>query len=262
MKQCPNCKQLYADDILYCLSDGTVLAAQKPVATAAAAPKNPVWIYAAGSVAVLVVAAVIVFALISRSNDKTSHTESVKSSESEKTRVSSNKTNDTKITNKSEQSTGNQSERSDIIEKQSEKSNIIENQTSADSRKSNLSSAITPVGKWKGKWTASLGSSFNTELILTDEGGGKIGGKLIWTLRETINPKKIEKIGQSATEYVEGSYDAATRKLNLSGYDKDDPYELINLDDYYLTLSINNKRLEGVAQSRGRLDGRFALTRY
>ena len=46
------------------------------------------------------------------------------------------------------------------------------------------------------------------------------------------------------------------------GIDKDDPYDLINLDDYYLTLSGNSQRLEGVAQSRGRLDGRFSLSRY
>ncbi len=32
MKQCPNCRQLYADDIIYCLSDGTVLSESKPIA--------------------------------------------------------------------------------------------------------------------------------------------------------------------------------------------------------------------------------------
>lgn len=249
MKQCPNCKQFYANDVMFCLSDGTVLSVDSPAAPATS-QKNPIWMYIAGGAASLIFGVVIIFTLFHVLKPD-NNTNSTKIPETTKTRTSSDKMNVTKINEESELS-GERNKRSDIIE----------NQTITESPKSDSSSHISPAGKWKGKWLASVGSSFVAELILKDEGEGKISGKIIWTLRETINPKKMEKIGQSATEYVEGNYDAETRKLTISGYDKDDPYELINLDDYYMTLSSNNRRLGGVAQSRGRLDGRFDLARY
>jgi hypothetical protein len=75
-----------------------------------------------------------------------------------------------------------------------------------------------------------------------------------------MNSKKTEKVGLTAVEYVQGSYDSNTRIINLSGVRKDDPNGLIILDKYRLSLAGDNSTLAG-ATVGGKTRGQISLRR-
>lgn len=113
---------------------------------------------------------------------------------------------------------------------------------------------LTPDGNWAGDW-----NSNNTTYTATakfEEKNGEVSGQIVWTLKRTTNPKKIDKVGTSAVEFVEGKYDLQTKLLSFHGVRKNDPNEIVILDKYNLSLSDDNQTLMGAS-----INGRFILKR-
>jgi hypothetical protein len=119
---------------------------------------------------------------------------------------------------------------------------------------------ISPAGNWQGQWTNGKGSAFGQQFTLKDDGNGKITGQVVHTLQQTINPQKAGKIGLTAVEYVQGTYDPNTRIITMSGIRKDDPNDLIILDKYRLSLSSDNSTIAG-ATVGGKTRGQITLRR-
>lgn len=119
---------------------------------------------------------------------------------------------------------------------------------------------ISPAGTWQGQWTNGKGSAFSQQLTLKDEGNGRVSGQIVHTLQQTINPQKMGKIGLTAVEYVQGSYDPNTRLIMLSGIRKNDPNDLIILDKYRLSISSNNSVVAG-STFGGRTRGQVTFRR-
>ena len=123
-------------------------------------------------------------------------------------------------------------------------------------------SGADPVGKWRGEWSTTSGSLFDFELTLTSTGGRALDGQIRWTMRRTARPDKADKVGFSATEFVRGSYDPATQRVDLAGYDKSDPNGmLVMLDVYQLNLSSDGRTLNGLARNGGKWNGHVRLSR-
>ena len=121
---------------------------------------------------------------------------------------------------------------------------------------------ISPVGKWTGEWSTDSGTLLDFDLTLTDTGNNRVEGQIKWTLRKTVRPDKMDKIGLSATEYVRGTFDPATRTLNMNGYSKDDPNGvLVMLDVYKLNVSADGHTLSGLARNGSKWNGHIKLTR-
>ncbi len=117
-------------------------------------------------------------------------------------------------------------------------------------------------GRWSGEWSTESGTLFDFELTLTETSADKLEGRVVWTMRRTARPDKRDKIGLTATEYVRGSIDSAKGIVNLSGYGKDDPNGmLVMLDVYRLTISDDGKTLNGQARNGGKWNGRVRLSR-
>ena len=116
----------------------------------------------------------------------------------------------------------------------------------------------TPSGNWSGDWNSwgSYRTNFTAQMDLTDDGAGKLSGQIVWHLQSSNNPKKIGKVGASATEYVQGVYNSATRSVSLRGVRIDDPNGIVILDRYNLILAENNLTMSG--KSKG---GNFILKR-
>ncbi len=115
-------------------------------------------------------------------------------------------------------------------------------------------------GFWKGKWSTDSGTMLDIEFTLRSVGDNRVEGQIKWTMRRTVRPDKKEKIGLSATEYIRGSFDPSTRLLTASGYRKDDPNDvLVMLDNYRLTVSEDGHHLTGVARNGGRWNGHLDL---
>jgi hypothetical protein len=77
-------------------------------------------------------------------------------------------------------------------------------------------------GFWKGRWSVTSGTLLNIEITINTI-GERVEGQIKWTMRRTVRPDKMKKIGLSATEYIRGRFDPSTRILTARGYRKDDP---------------------------------------
>ncbi len=119
-----------------------------------------------------------------------------------------------------------------------------------------------PVGRWSGDWSTSTGAYLTINLYLSENGTGKVDGRVEWTLQRTTRSDKMSKIGMSATEYVRGQFDPTTRLLTMTGYRKEDPNDvLVMLDSYRLNLSPDGRHLNGAARNGGKWNGRVKLGR-
>jgi len=113
-----------------------------------------------------------------------------------------------------------------------------------------------PSGNFAGRLSYANGSVFSARADLTIADDGQVRGHIDWTLLRTSNPNKIAKIGSSATEFVQGTFDPVTKTLSLDGVNKSDPADMIILDKYRLKMSADGHRLIGYSigsRNRGSL---------
>ncbi len=262
MKECPNCKQVFADDLSYCLQDGTplteigvgidryapteasygpgvsdptqVLHRNEPIEKRAAS-KLPYFLIGALTVACVALAAAVVATNLDRILP----------------------TRDTKgpVVDKVVSSPGVAPSATPL-------------KTPAITISANSPDSATPVvtydptGKWKGKWSTDSGTLFDFELDLRDTGNNGLQGSILWTMRKSVRADKMDKVGLSATEYVKGSYEPATGLVNLKGYSKNDPNNmLVMIDVYKLNISSDGDTLTGNARNGGKWNGHIKLTR-
>ena len=122
--------------------------------------------------------------------------------------------------------------------------------------------ASTATGRWSGSWSSPSGAYLDVVFNLNDDGTGRVSGQIDWTLRRTRRPEKMSKIGMSAIEYVNGTFDPVSRKLSLQGYRKDDPNGvLVMLDQYRLTRSPDERSMSGSAKNGGKWNARINAAR-
>jgi hypothetical protein len=254
MKQCPNCGQLYSDDNTYCLSDGTVLQAaadkgQTPPphtsadmetqvlrpAPAPSAPKSDSlkWLYLI--IGLMAAAIIALMFLYSRTGNGEQNT-----------------------ANKKEGSANTRSAGNENTAKNS-------NAAAAPAASTNqpVISNISPGGKWAGDFvypagTKYAGTEYSVQMDLADDGsGGRVRGQLVWTLLHTNNPEKMDK---ASTEFVRGTFDKASRKLLINGYDTDNPNDLKVVTRYDLALTEDNRYLNGTVKGE-KTPWKFSLKR-
>jgi hypothetical protein len=121
---------------------------------------------------------------------------------------------------------------------------------------------VDPTGRWTGEWSTKSGTLLDIEISLAETRNYGLDGQIRWTLRRTARNDKLDKIGLSATEFVRGSYDPVTGSVRMTGYKKDDPYNvLVMLDEYSLKVSPNGRKLTGVARNGGKWNGSLDLSR-
>jgi len=127
-------------------------------------------------------------------------------------------------------------------------------------------------GDWNGIWTNPAGFVYSAHIILTSGpgcrtcaviGDGSIQGKILWTLRKSpaSNSTDLSGITQvTATEYVRGEM-KGEGFLVLNGYQKDDPHNIIGLDQYRLAISDNGKVIGGITANNGSWTGQLIAMR-
>ncbi|CAN5217451.1 hypothetical protein BH10ACI1_BH10ACI1_30630 [soil metagenome] len=249
MKKCPNCDQLFDNDNVFCINDGTTLIAtietQQKVASFAtfndsptqivpyppmSAPPNSSskWLFLIiGAMTATIVALAIGYFAPRNKMDENARNENVL--------------------------TTNQSvARTENIAVQNSNTAIVSNSSLAN---------ISPGGTWTGNLFypkgEAQGEAYSAQVDLTDEGNGQISGQVIWTC--TANPKRAEKIGTSETEIARGNFDAATRTLSLKSYEKENPNKLASR--FRLTLTQDNNHLNGFVFGRRGTPWNFNLRR-
>lgn len=115
-------------------------------------------------------------------------------------------------------------------------------------------SGLSPSGAWSGEWVHRKQSSAFTAVVNLNELNGTVSGQIVWTLRRHTNPEKMNKMGLTATEYIQGTFDPVSRMVRLRGVRKDDPNSLVILDRYNLSLSQDGQTMSGQSKN-----GKFLL---
>lgn len=263
MKICPKCKRSYTDDLFFCLDDGTSLAgvnivdptARTEVAidvdqarptevipqviTAEIKPKKNYAMLVAGVLAVVCAMlfgalVVVYFGLTPRDEKAVANTASLAPTASPTPAVAPSTIN--------------------VV---TPAANTNTKQTSTTT-----TTVLDPGGRWKGEWSTVSGTLFDFELTLDADPAGTLDGRIKWTMRRTARPDKTDKIGLSATEFVRGTFDPQTGKVQMSGYRKDDPDSvLVMLDAYKLDLSTDGRSLTGLARNGGKWNGHIKLAK-
>lgn len=269
MKRCPNCNQLFSDENIFCLNDGTSLldvsnTGQAPTVflTPESSPtlfvprptadiRNssngiPGWLYAVlGAMAAVIITLGAAFFVTRAPAEK----EIAKTEPTTKVSEPISNTNQPNTETKTNEPTTNKS------------NTIILSPTPRPMPSINPN--LNPSGSWKGDWSSSSGAYLTADVNLNDNGGGQFQGQIVWTLKRTVDVKKMDKIGYTATEYVRGKFNPSTRELSLAGYSKNDPNNVLaNLDSYRLVLNQDNQEISGVTKNFGRWNGRFNLRRF
>jgi len=229
LKRCNVCGREYGPDYSFCLDDGSVLAvAEASVAPVQARSNTPVWVMI--SFLTLLVG-VLGTVLILRTGQQP-----VNQSNSSPSPPPSANSNNAGMSN------------------QAAVKQILPGNSS------NMP-ALSPAGQWSGTWSTETGALY--DYVLTIDGSGdQISGRIRWTLRRSPRPDKQTLIGVSATEFVSGRFDPATRLLTFGGTRKDDPSGLlVMLDQYKLTISSDGHSMSGVARNGGKWNGKISLTK-
>lgn len=273
MKRCPNCNQIFSDENIFCLDDGTSLldvpnAGQAPTvsftpessptltiprqtADTANSSGIPGWLYAVlGAMAAIIIALGTAFFM----NRTPAEKETVKNEQP----VNSRET----VSNMSQPNAENKILAPTMLATNKTDTNVFSPPTTPRPLPS-INPNLTPGGNWKGDWSSSSGAFLTAEVNLTDTGAGQIQGEILWTLKRTVDPKRLDKIGYTATEYIRGKFNPSTRELSLAGYSKKDPDNVLaNLDTYRLVLNQDNQEISGLSKNSGKWDGRFNLRRF
>ena len=123
--------------------------------------------------------------------------------------------------------------------------------------------ATSQTQLYHGTWTR-LGTNylFEFDLHLEHGAGNSVEGYFSWKFVKYDENDSFsvsyyqDKIGMTAKEYVKGTWDATTHTYHLKGFKKDDPNNIIALDEYLLTVDGNGD-LEGKTNSQGTWQGRI-----
>jgi hypothetical protein len=255
MKKCPNCNQTFTDDNIFCQNDGTTLLfventgentpsfpmmsnsaptqiVSRPTTVSPNSSKDSSkWLYMIIGILATALAGLAIFMFLPRE----------KSEKAENTNQNSKMNENT-----------NQAE--NVLAKDTPQNLPSPANTNVSTPKP-INPNLSPGGNWSGNWSSKT-TDFTATANFT-ESGGKVGGQIVWTLRRTTNQKKIGKEGASATEYIQGTYNAATRMISIEGYRLDDPYGIVVKDKYTLVLAENNLTMTGGSRS----NGKFVLRR-
>jgi hypothetical protein len=249
------CNQLFTDDNMFCLNDGTSLLYDSntagnpipfqtsgdmptqvfnPSQNFQAAPKSDTskWLFMIIGILGTALIGVVAFVFFVQKNDK-----------KEETAALNSKTANESKERKTPETTQNM-----------QVNTPVKNEKTPPIAQPSVDPSLTPSGSWSGDW-ASKSATFTASADFT-EVNGKVNGRIVWTLQKTSNPKKIDKVGLTATEYVEGVYNPVTRMLTVRGVRKDDPNGIVILDKYNLSLAENNRTLSGKS-----INGNFVLRR-
>ena len=110
------------------------------------------------------------------------------------------------------------------------------------------------AGTWRGQWVSdnSPGYLFEYEMTLKMDEEFNVSGEIKWT--QLKSPSKT-KDGKSAVEHIKGTGNKEKRMIEVKGFKKDDPENVISLDEYKITFEESGKGFKGITSSSGSWKG-------
>lgn len=127
-------------------------------------------------------------------------------------------------------------------------------------------------GEWRGVWTNPAGYIYSAEVTLIAGPGCKtcavigsraVHGWIVWTLRKVGSnapPEMAAKVSSTGKESVSGEM-VGEGFFVLKGVGKDDPNDIVGLDQYRLALADNGDVIGGITRNNGPWTGQFIAVR-
>lgn len=117
------------------------------------------------------------------------------------------------------------------------------------------------VGTWDGEWLDPGGTLLSCRFKIRVNNQNDVGGTTIWILKSTSGFDDQLRVGRQATVYVKGSFDPQHRFITMGSYRQDDPYDVIDANEYRLYLSADGSTLSGELYNDGVWQGKLVATR-
>ncbi len=106
---------------------------------------------------------------------------------------------------------------------------------------------VSVQGTWRGVWEKP-GVRFTFQMQLEETEGGEIEGGITWRREETLRRDMTDLIGDTAVEYVRGSFDRESLQFTLEGYGVSRP-GLIAIDKYRIQIANDGQSFKGNSET-------------
>ncbi len=117
------------------------------------------------------------------------------------------------------------------------------------------------VGIWGGEWTDNTGYVYNCRIKIKIDSDNDVAGSITWTLKDSPRRDEQLKIGRQATAYVKGTFNPKHRLVTMGSYRQDDPYDVVDVNEYRLYLLADNSTMSGETFNDGVWEGNLSATR-
>ncbi|HEX6289302.1 MAG TPA: DnaJ domain-containing protein [Herpetosiphonaceae bacterium] len=114
---------------------------------------------------------------------------------------------------------------------------------------------------WEGECGTATGYLYACRVRLKISPTNRVSGSINWRLKITPRPEEQLAIGQQARASVRGTFDPDSRRITIGSHTQDDPYDLIDANEYRLSLSADWQTLSGETYDDGLPQGTLSATR-
>ncbi len=114
---------------------------------------------------------------------------------------------------------------------------------------------------WEGECRAQSGYMYACRVRMKVSSTNRVTGSIVWSLKVSPHADEQLAIGRKARSSVKGTFDPVSRRITVGSYTQDDPYAMIDVDEYILWLSADGQTLSGETYDDGVWQGSLVATR-
>jgi hypothetical protein len=113
---------------------------------------------------------------------------------------------------------------------------------------------------WDGECRNPTGYVYACRVRIKISTANRVTGSVQWSLKASPNADEQLAIGRKAKASVKGTFDPSSRRIVIGSYSEDDPYRLIEVNEYALALSADGRTLSGETYDDGVWLGTLSAT--
>lgn len=113
---------------------------------------------------------------------------------------------------------------------------------------------------WDGECRNPTGYVYACRVRVKISAANRVTGSVQWSLKASPNANEQLAIGRKAKASVKGTFDPSSRRIVIGSYSEDDPYRLIEVNEYALSLSADGQTLSGETYNDGVWLGTLSAT--
>lgn len=113
---------------------------------------------------------------------------------------------------------------------------------------------------WDGECRNPTGYVYSCRVRIKISAANRVTGSIQWSLKASPRADEQLAIGRKAKASVKGTFDPSSRRIAIGSYSEDDPYRMIEVNEYTLSLSADGRTLSGETYNDGVWLGTLSAT--